>query len=261
MLSRLDDFLSARRKLESNKERKEHQMRTLSSRMRAGAVLLVTVGVLTAAAAYAAIPASDGAISGCYHKVTGALRVIDAEAGGQCLATETALSWNREGLQGPPGETVRALRVRRATPDEVEITVVGTGPLGFPEESGTHILEMQLPQGVYTVEASIAARKAFGNGDFLCWVHDNAVASIFTRTSLGDAPGHIKRNTVSGSGVFSIPAGGGKLTLECWQASIAELPGSPSGDNPTVFYATVQATSASQATITRYPAGATVELP
>jgi Collagen triple helix repeat (20 copies) len=165
------------------------------------------------------------------------------------------------GAQGPPGETVRAHRVLRATPDEVEITVVGTGPLGFPEANGTHILEMQLPQGVYTVDATIAARKGFGNGDFLCWVHDNVRFSVFTRTTLGDAPGHIKRNTVSGSGIFSIPAGGGTLLLECWQAAIPELPGSPSGDNPTVFYATLQATNVAHATLVRYPAGTTTELP
>ena len=139
--------------------------------------------------------------------------------------------------------------------------MVGTGPLGFPEENGTHILAMQLPQGVYMADASIAARKEFGNGDFSCWVHDNNVASIFTRTSMGDAPGHIKRNTVSGSGIFSIPAGGGTLLLECWQTSTGELPGSPSGANPTVFYATLQATNVSHATRVRYPAGTTVELP
>jgi hypothetical protein len=151
--------------------------------------------------------------------------------------------------------------VQRATPDEVEVTVVGTGPNGFPEANGTHILEIQLPQGVYMVDATIAARKGFGNGDFLCWVHDNAVSRVFTRTSLGDAAGHIKRNTISGSGVFSVPAGGGRLLLECWNAPIPELPGSPSGNNPTVFYATLQATNVSQATIVRYPAGTTTELP
>jgi hypothetical protein len=141
------------------------------------------------------------------------------------------------------------------------VTVVGSGPLGFPADSGTHILRMELPRGVYVADATIAARKAFGNGDFLCWVHDNTVFSIFTRTTLGDAPGHVKRNTVSSSGIFNVPAGGGTLTLECWQAPVPEVPGSPSGDNPTVFYATLQATSVTRATIVRYPVGTTVELP
>ena len=52
-----------------------------------------------------------------------------------------------------------------------------------------------------------------------------------------------------------IPRRRRKAVLECWQAPIPELPGSPSGDNPTVFWATLQATSATQATIVRYPQG------
>lgn len=242
-------------------------MRVLSRRARLLASLAGVSAVVTAAAAYAAIPGADGTIAACYGKVTGVVRIIDAEAGKKCLQTENAVSWNQQGVpgppgaQGPPGETVQGYRVQRATPDEVEVTVVGSGPLGFPEGDATHILEMQLPEGVYMVDASIAARKGFGNGDFLCYVHDTIRFRLFTRTSLGDAPGHVKRNTVSGSGIYSIPAGGGKLVLECWQAPIPEVPGSPSGDNPTVFWATLQATNATQATIVRYPAGTTTQLP
>lgn len=241
-------------------------MRVLS-RVRTLAALAVVTAVVTAGAAYAVIPGGGGTIAACYGKVSGIVRVIDAEAGKKCLPFENALSWNQQGvqgppgMQGPPGETVRGYRVLRATPDEVEITVVGTGPLGFPEGNGTHILAMQLPQGVYMTDATIAARKEFGNGDFACWVHNNVRFSIFTRTTLGNAPGHVIRNTVSSSGIFSIPAGGGTLLLECWQAAIPEFPGSPSGVNPTVFYATLQATNVSHATIVRYPAGTTTELP
>jgi len=242
-------------------------MRVLSRRARTWAALAIVTAVVTGAAAYAAIPGEDGTIAACYGKVSGIVRIVDAEAGKTCLPSENEVNWNQQGVQGPPGvegppgETVRGYRVLRATPDEVEVTVVGSGPIGFPEGNGTHILAMQLPQGIYTAAASIAARKGFGNGDFLCWVHNGTVFSIFTRTTLGDAPGHIKRNTVSGSGLFNIPAGGGTLTLECWQAPIPELPGSPSGDNPTVFYATLQATNVSSATIVRYPAGTTTQLP
>jgi hypothetical protein len=241
-----------------------------------GATVLALV--LAGGIAYAAIPAANGTITACY-KANGSLRLIDAEAGQACSSTEQALLWNQtgpqgaqgiqgpegpQGVPGPPGETVRGYRVLRATPDEVEITVVGTGPLGFPESglgSGTHILAMQLPQGVYVADATIAARKESGNGDFACWVHNSVRFSIFTRTTLGNAPGHVIRNTVSSSGIFSIPAGGGTLLLECWQAALPEAPGSPSGVNPTVFYATLQATSVSHATIVRYPAGTTTELP
>ena len=53
--------------------------------------------------ALATIPGSGGAISGCYGK-TGDLRVIDAPSA-SCKSTETALTWNQTGPQGPQGVT------------------------------------------------------------------------------------------------------------------------------------------------------------
>ena len=53
--------------------------------------------------AFAAIPDSKGEISACYDRTTGALRVIDVEAGTTCLASEVPLSWNRTGAQAQPG--------------------------------------------------------------------------------------------------------------------------------------------------------------
>jgi hypothetical protein len=54
--------------------------------------------------AQAAIPdSSTGVITGCYHNSTGALRVIDAQAGQTCGSGQTQLTWNQEGPQGPAG--------------------------------------------------------------------------------------------------------------------------------------------------------------
>ena len=68
-------------------------------------LFVAALTALAASVAYAAIPSSDGVISGCRDVKTGALRVIDAEAGETCGGKETALNWNRTGPQGPPGET------------------------------------------------------------------------------------------------------------------------------------------------------------
>jgi hypothetical protein len=72
------------------------------------AIRLLLVGGVAiafgAGLAYAAIPGSDGVISACYEKRTGLLRVIDAEAGKQCLRFESPISWNQEGPKGDPGE-------------------------------------------------------------------------------------------------------------------------------------------------------------
>jgi hypothetical protein len=63
----------------------------------AAAALLVAAGV-----AYATIPDGNGVIHGCYAKSGGALRVIDASVR-NCPKSETALSWNVQGIQGPQG--------------------------------------------------------------------------------------------------------------------------------------------------------------
>ena len=72
-------------------------------------------GILTAAAAglavlavgggvaLATIPGGGGAISGCYAKKDGSLRVIDASSA-TCKAGEAALVWNQTGPQGPKGD-------------------------------------------------------------------------------------------------------------------------------------------------------------
>ena len=65
------------------------------------AAMLTMAGV---GVAYAAIPGSDGVISGCRDAKTGALRVIDAEAGEVCGGKEAALNWNQTGPRGPQGE-------------------------------------------------------------------------------------------------------------------------------------------------------------
>jgi hypothetical protein len=53
--------------------------------------------------AWAAIPnSSTGVINACYGK-SGAVRVIDAQAGASCAKGEQSLTWNQQGEQGPPG--------------------------------------------------------------------------------------------------------------------------------------------------------------
>jgi hypothetical protein len=68
-------------------------------------LVAVAIGVgVSAGIAYAAIPHSDTAvISGCYGKLTGVLRVIDAEAGKKCTTFETPIAWSQRGPKGDPG--------------------------------------------------------------------------------------------------------------------------------------------------------------
>lgn len=70
--------------------------------MTGGATMALLVGV-TGTVAAASVPAADGVINGCRSIHTGALRVIDDEAGEQCRPSERPLQWNQEGPQGPIG--------------------------------------------------------------------------------------------------------------------------------------------------------------
>ena len=66
----------------------------------AGAGMLVAAGGV----GFASIPDSKtGVISACYNHRTGALRVIDTQAGRHCRRGEVALSWNHIGPAGPIG--------------------------------------------------------------------------------------------------------------------------------------------------------------
>ncbi|MEY4605243.1 MAG: hypothetical protein RLY45_3 [Actinomycetota bacterium] len=60
----------------------------------------------------AAIPDSgSGVISACMLNRTGAIRVIDYQAGARCTGRETLISWNAQGPSGPAGGAVRTALV------------------------------------------------------------------------------------------------------------------------------------------------------
>jgi Collagen triple helix repeat (20 copies) len=76
--------------------------------MRKRDLIAATAGALAATAlaggvAWAAIPASDGTIQGCYGKVGGVLRVIDPSKGEKCPSVEIPISWSQKGAKGDPG--------------------------------------------------------------------------------------------------------------------------------------------------------------
>jgi hypothetical protein len=88
------------------------------------AALVVLAVAAAGGIAYASIPDSSGVIHSCYKNATGDLRVIDADAGGDCLPNESALDWSQTSalsafrISGPidapvgsPYTTIATLRV------------------------------------------------------------------------------------------------------------------------------------------------------
>src|SRR5215216_2951876 len=70
----------------------------LPSSPKALVVGLMVAALLVAAAGFVA--AQDTVINGCYDKKTGVLRYLQS---GSCRPTETAISWNQQGLKGDTG--------------------------------------------------------------------------------------------------------------------------------------------------------------
>src|SRR5215471_4596236 len=95
--------------------------------------LLFTVGAVLALGggiAYATVPGGADAIHGCYQKQSGSLRVIDP-ATDTCNPSETAISWNAQGVPGPRGDpgsagpagpagSAIATRIRTSEPVKVD---------------------------------------------------------------------------------------------------------------------------------------------
>lgn len=70
-------------------------------RTRQTTIIAALVGLIAVGAGVASIPDSDGTISACYLKTTGALRVIDVDVQ-SCRATEESIDWSQTG-KGTPG--------------------------------------------------------------------------------------------------------------------------------------------------------------
>jgi len=70
-----------------------------------GATALVVLGV-SAGAAVAAIPDTDGVIHACRNTRDGTLRAVDTAAGQKCGKNEQSLNWNQTGPAGPAGASL-----------------------------------------------------------------------------------------------------------------------------------------------------------
>ena len=110
--------------------------------------LAIFVGlVIASGVAYASIPASNGALTGCYRTGGGAnqgeFRIVETSA--SCRSNETALTFNQQGVAGPKGET-GATGATGATGPKGETGATGaagpkgetgaTGPQGVKGETG-----------------------------------------------------------------------------------------------------------------------------
>lgn len=215
---------------------------------RALAAASAVAAVAAASVAWAAIPSGSGLIRGCYHAVSGALRVIDADAAATCRPPEQEIQWSQTGPQGPPGaagtEVIgrRAIRSSQTPAGEAQIPARGTGPFGFPAsgEKPTDVLSYQLPAGKYRLSTVVGVGKSSGTTELICYVRGTGpVVTAFLRVALGTGAGESRMTTVGSEGFINTDTFGTRVTLACIQDGNKGI----SGPDPVVFYATITATS------------------
>jgi hypothetical protein len=120
--------------------------------------------------AWASIPSPGGSITGCINPTTGALRVIDAQAGQQCSSFERTVTWNQAGQAGPVGPTGPAGPAGPAGP---------TGPQGPAAPSGPDpiIVSQRFGNGPGTRAAVPGCTFVSGSG-FICGRLDAGTVSL-----------------------------------------------------------------------------------
>jgi hypothetical protein len=192
--------------------------------------------------AYATNGSTGDAITGCVKQGDGLLRVVQSAA--DCKAGESAITWPAEGAKG-------YRFVWSAPPSaNIVVTAVGTGTVGFPAEgeSETDLFRFELPAGSYFLGATVEAYKSSGRAQMLCYVRLPQAVTAFMRAGLGTDPGYTHMATMHSDGILT-GWPGGELVLQCIQDGTQA--GSPTGESPVVFYASVNATRLASATATR----------
>jgi len=98
-------------------------------RLASSGLAVAVAATVGAGVAFAQIPGTNGVISACYTKSTGTIRVIDA--GAACKSSESPLSWNQTGVQGPAGPAGTTGPQGPAGPGATTYVVQQTDVIGF----------------------------------------------------------------------------------------------------------------------------------
>jgi hypothetical protein len=220
----------------------------LSSRFllgrRARLVMLgvVALAVATSGFAYASIPESPGGvIHGCYGKLGGILRLIDAAKNQKCSnLLEVPISWTQTGAQGASGDKgdkgdpgTNGTNGAPGAPGApgppgapgapgVSTATFAIGNAGLPEDTTlTEVASKTLPAGSWAVIATADIRPGPGNfgGDRVlsshCELHSGA-GFIGGTTDRRVLPADDNVDvSLSINGGAQVPTGGGEVSLWC----------------------------------------------
>ena len=136
----------------------------------------VALVALAASSAFATIPSASGVIDACYKPFSGALRLIDAEAGAKCFDKEKPLRWSvqgpkgekgdpgPQGVPGPAGPTGSVGPAGPPGPAGVSAVTFAKHAMEVPGDVETRIVAKDVPAGDWAVVASVTGG-TFGFAD------------------------------------------------------------------------------------------------
>jgi len=176
-------------------------------RLLAGSGAAVVTVFIGGVVVHATIPAPNGVITTCYAKSGGAVRVIDSSVT-NCGKSETQLTWNQSGPQGPIGPPgpqgvagpTGAQGVAGATgpagPSHTYFAITGT----FSAGSSHTLTTVTVPAGSYIIDAQTTA-VSLGPATFAgCFL-------VYSPPSPGQPPGTQLNVPASGSAALPIQDG------------------------------------------------------
>jgi hypothetical protein len=129
-------------------------------------VLAVVVTLLgTAALSWASIPSDSGQLDACYANDTGALRLIDADAGlSECSSDETSVSWSQQGPKGDPGPSDTYFAWANLNGQRIT-SRTSSSPYGV------QLLDVTLPAGSYVVNGGMKASGSEVATNVACYLY------------------------------------------------------------------------------------------
>jgi hypothetical protein len=172
------------------------------------ALIVLVFGVAAGGIAYASIPDASGVIHGCIKTKSGALRVIDTDAGQACGSKETALDWAKVSAYeaftpGPPTQAIDITATSGANP--------------------TVITHLDVTAGSYAVTASVFVSASGGVGIDQCDADlrqgTTNVSAGSARAAVGTAAGDVRYTTLAFEFAGSVTSAG-TVRVGCWQVSL-----------------------------------------
>lgn len=186
--------------------------------LRRTSVIIGAVVVAAGAAAAITYASGSGVINGCFKAQNGQLRI---DTNGRCLPSETPISWNQEGIQGPSGPTgptgPTGPRGPSSAIDGFKFEGNNTFITSTDRFNPTRVLAFTIPAGTFAITSKVNVHATAGTGGLVrCNTRTATGYFDIGVASIGAGAGQTLEATESAT-FTAIEANPGLLTIDCWR--------------------------------------------